>query len=179
MLIFCHSYPALYIISNGPQSVVRWMKFSNEHSNIPYQATLFANTFYGLSGFFNCILFAWTRPTLVVGEKVTIERDEESRDEKASPRPQNSLGYLPTRKRQDSMGEMEPVLRSSGSNHEIFLDQHIQHSPSESSCHATLPASGSGVYLSLDRTEYRRSAGSSSVTEEGDCGYLPHSLVVK
>jgi len=150
------------------------MKFSNEHSNIPYQATLFANSFYGLSGFFNCILFAWTRPTLVVGEKVTVERDEESRGAKASPRPHNSLGYLPTRKRQDSTGETEPVLRSSGNNHKIFLDQHIQHSPSESSRHVALPANGSGVYLSLDRTDYRRSGGSSSVTEEGDCGYLPH-----
>jgi len=147
------------------------MKFSNAHADIPYQATLFANAFYGLSGFFNCLLFAWTRPALVVGEKVIIERDEESRCEKASPRSQNSLGYLPNRRRQDSTGELEPVLRLSGSDHRVFPDQDIQHSPSAR--YPALPAGGSGVHLSPGRTDYRRSAGSSSVTEEEDYGFLP------
>jgi len=122
-------------------------------------------------GFLNCILFAWTRPALVVGEKVTIECDEESRAEKASPQSQNSLGYLPSRKRRDFTGEMEPVLGLSGNNHRVFPDQGIQYSPSDP--YAALPAGGSGVHLSLGRTNYRRSAASSCLTEEEDHGYLP------
>jgi len=148
------------------------MKFSNPHGYIPYQATLFANALYGLSGFFNCVLFAWTRPALVVGEKITIERDEESRGEKTPPRSQNSLGYLPSRKHRDFTGEMEPVLGLSGNDHRVFPHQGIQHSPSDP--YAALPAGGSGVHVSPGRTDYQRSAASSYLTEEEDHGYLPH-----
>jgi hypothetical protein len=48
-----------------PNSILRLLAFG--HSKIPYQATLFANTLFSLSGMFNAVLFFFTRPNLVVG----------------------------------------------------------------------------------------------------------------
>lgn len=46
-----------------PLSVVRWITFNG--GKPPYQATLFANTLFSLSGVFNLFLFISTRPNVV------------------------------------------------------------------------------------------------------------------
>jgi len=64
-----NSYPAVYIICVFPNTLARWLSFSDANPP-PYQFTLFANAIYGLSGLFNLILFFFTRPKIVVGSVV-------------------------------------------------------------------------------------------------------------
>jgi hypothetical protein len=58
-------YPAVYIITVLPIAVVRWIPFSNPDAYVPFGATAFAGVLFGLSGLFNVILFAFTRPHLL------------------------------------------------------------------------------------------------------------------
>ena len=62
------SYPAVYIFCFFPNTLSRWLYFTDDLKHPPpYQFTLFASSIYGLSGVFNLILFFLTRPTVVVG----------------------------------------------------------------------------------------------------------------
>jgi len=65
-------YPAVYIFCVFPNTLSRWLYFTNGLRHPPpYQFTLFASSIYGLSGVFNLILFFFTRPTVVMGHSVT------------------------------------------------------------------------------------------------------------
>lgn len=65
-------YPAVYIFCVFPNTLSRWLYFTNRLNHPPpYQFTLFASSIYGLSGMFNLILFFLTRPTVVVGPAST------------------------------------------------------------------------------------------------------------
>jgi hypothetical protein len=56
-------YPAVYIFCVFPNTLSRWLYFTNGLKHTPpYQFTLFASSIYGLSGMFNLILFFLTRP---------------------------------------------------------------------------------------------------------------------
>jgi len=65
LVFFVFSYPAVYLICVFPNTVSRWLRFTGH--DIAYQFLLFANTLFNLSGFFNAILFFFTRPELVIG----------------------------------------------------------------------------------------------------------------
>ena len=66
-----YSYPAVFIFCFFPNTLSRWLYFTENPSDPPpYQFTLFASSIYGLSGVFNLILFLLTRPTVVVGHSV-------------------------------------------------------------------------------------------------------------
>ncbi|KAF5385417.1 hypothetical protein D9757_005381 [Collybiopsis confluens] len=56
-------YPLIYILAVSPITIVRWMAFSG--TNVPFPATAFASVVFSLSGVFNVILFAMTRPKLL------------------------------------------------------------------------------------------------------------------
>ncbi|KAK0211075.1 hypothetical protein DFS33DRAFT_1238722, partial [Desarmillaria ectypa] len=56
-------YPAVYIITVTPVSVVRWLEFGG--TRVPFSATAFASVCFSCSGLFNVILFSATRPGIV------------------------------------------------------------------------------------------------------------------
>ncbi|KAK0441925.1 hypothetical protein EV421DRAFT_1711187 [Armillaria borealis] len=56
-------YPAVYIVTVIPISVVRWCTFSG--TNVPFAATAFSSVCFACSGIFNTILFTLTRPGVV------------------------------------------------------------------------------------------------------------------
>ncbi|KAJ4486000.1 hypothetical protein J3R30DRAFT_3819194, partial [Lentinula aciculospora] len=56
-------YPAIYLLSVTPITVVRFMAFAG--SNVPFPATAFASITFSSSGVFNVLLFAMTRPKLL------------------------------------------------------------------------------------------------------------------
>ncbi|KAL1720802.1 hypothetical protein EV715DRAFT_196463 [Schizophyllum commune] len=62
-------YPVIYFITVFPIAVVRWMAFSGY--DIPFEATAFADTLFALSGLFNVLLYAWTRRSIITGNKPT------------------------------------------------------------------------------------------------------------
>jgi len=63
-------YPAVYIVTVFPISVVRWMAFSGK--SVPFPATAFATVLFSSSGLLNVILFKFTRPTLMPNRDNTI-----------------------------------------------------------------------------------------------------------
>lgn len=62
-LINSSSYPAVYIVTVFPLSVVRWMAFTG--ITVPFPATCVASVLFSSSGLLNVILFSLTRPGLV------------------------------------------------------------------------------------------------------------------
>ena len=71
-----NSYPAVYIFCVFPNTLARWLYFTDNPNNPPpYQFTLFASSIYGLSGVFDLILFFLTRPKVVVGHSITPTKD--------------------------------------------------------------------------------------------------------
>ncbi|TRM60268.1 hypothetical protein BD626DRAFT_138176 [Schizophyllum amplum] len=62
-------YPVIYFVTVFPIAVVRWMAFSGY--DIPFEATAFADTLFSLSGLFNVLLYAWTRRSIITGNKMT------------------------------------------------------------------------------------------------------------
>ena len=100
-----NSFPAVYILNILPNSVVRWIQFNG--GTTPYQATLFANTIFSLSGTFNLILFLWTRPNVVIPPA-----DSESIPEyhqHAPPAPQDDQGSVHS----DAASNVSPMNRAS------------------------------------------------------------------
>jgi hypothetical protein len=70
-----NSYPAVFIFCFFPNTVARWLYFTDNPNDPPppYQFTLFGSSLYGLSGVFNLIVFYLTRPSVVVGRSVCPE----------------------------------------------------------------------------------------------------------
>jgi len=65
MMLF---YPAIYIFCVLPVSIVRWLDFSGH--TVSRGATLFSSVVFSLSGFFNVLLFKFTRPALISGDNL-------------------------------------------------------------------------------------------------------------
>jgi len=65
VLTLLYSYPIVYILCVLPNSVTRWMSFT-QHS-VPARAVLAANSLHALFGFFNFVVFCATRPAMVFG----------------------------------------------------------------------------------------------------------------
>ncbi|TFK69577.1 hypothetical protein BDN72DRAFT_767748, partial [Pluteus cervinus] len=93
-------YPAVYIICIVPAATVRWLVF-NGH-NVPAAATVFGSIIFSLSGFFNGMLYRYTRPELVTGPKddiIATVHDRTVQSDSFSQSSQSSgpkgLGYLP------------------------------------------------------------------------------------
>jgi hypothetical protein len=57
-------YPAVYIITIVPITIARFITFSNPNTHVPFAVTVFADVLFALSGLFNVILFAFTRPSV-------------------------------------------------------------------------------------------------------------------
>lgn len=78
-------YPAVYISTVTPVSVVRWLEFGG--TNVPFSATAFASVCFSCSGLFNVILFSTTRPGIVPIRGLTNsdELDDESHGTVMSP----------------------------------------------------------------------------------------------
>jgi hypothetical protein len=62
-------YPFIYIITVLPIAVTRWLTFSDTNLVVPFGATAFSAIMFSLSGFFNVVLFTWTRPALMPANK--------------------------------------------------------------------------------------------------------------
>lgn len=65
-------YPAVYIICVFPNSLSRWLSFTEttdatDTGGVPFQYTLFASALFAFSGLFNVILYFSTRPEYAVG----------------------------------------------------------------------------------------------------------------
>jgi len=58
-------YPAVYIFTVLPITVVRFIIFHNPNSHVPFVAIVFASMLFSSSGLLNVILFALTRPKLL------------------------------------------------------------------------------------------------------------------
>jgi len=71
-------YPAVYLVTVIPIAVVRWTSFSNPNASVPFGATAFAGILFGLSGAFNVILFACTRPNLLPSREPAVSMSLES-----------------------------------------------------------------------------------------------------
>lgn len=56
-------YPLIYTVTVLPIAIVRFRAFHAQH--VPFAATVFADVLFSLSGLFNVILFAFTRPSLL------------------------------------------------------------------------------------------------------------------
>ncbi len=54
------SYPAVYFFCVLPLSIVRWVDFDG--NTIPAASTIVTSIIYSLTGFFNVLLFKFTRP---------------------------------------------------------------------------------------------------------------------
>ncbi|KAF6763307.1 hypothetical protein DFP72DRAFT_986958 [Ephemerocybe angulata] len=66
------NYPAVYIICVFPNSLSRWLSFTEttdatDTGGVPFQYTLFASALFAFSGLFNVILYFSTRPEYAVG----------------------------------------------------------------------------------------------------------------
>lgn len=57
------SYPAVYVVCVLPLTIVRWVDLNDD--NISAAAIIVTSIIYSLSGFFNVLLFKFTRPTLI------------------------------------------------------------------------------------------------------------------
>ncbi|KAH8804212.1 hypothetical protein DL96DRAFT_1766248 [Flagelloscypha sp. PMI_526] len=69
-------YPAIYLACITPISIFRFMSFSGVH--VPDAGTFFSSCLSPASGFFNSLLFAFTRPSLspqAALEKTTLSSD--------------------------------------------------------------------------------------------------------
>ena len=66
---FFSRYPFIYIITVLPIAVTRWLTFSDTNLVVPFGATAFSAIMFSLSGFFNVVLFTWTRPALMPANK--------------------------------------------------------------------------------------------------------------
>lgn len=66
-LTLLHSYPIIYNFCILPNSTARWLTFTNH--NVPDRIVLAANAIHALSGFFDLVVFAITRPALVFGTR--------------------------------------------------------------------------------------------------------------
>jgi hypothetical protein len=66
-------YPLIYSLSVTPLTVARWLEFKREwdgeSNNIPGAVTFTVASIYSLSGFANVVLFASTRPDLLLFQK--------------------------------------------------------------------------------------------------------------
>lgn len=64
-------YPAVYIFCVFPNSLSRWLYFTNGLKHpVPYEFSLFASSLYGLSGMLNLVVFLLTRPKVVMGHSL-------------------------------------------------------------------------------------------------------------
>lgn len=104
--IFANSYPAVYIFAVAPNSLSRWLYFSG--FTVPSGFTLFAASIFSLSGFFNLVLFMWTRPELVKGAPIIRPSDKSSavsppakHDRLPSHKHTARYGHLPSRSVQE------------------------------------------------------------------------------
>lgn len=88
-------YPAVYIATVTPVSVVRWLEFGG--TSVPFSATAFASVCFSCSGIFNVILFSVTRPGIVPIRGLTNsdERDGESHGTVMSPIPSSKPPVSP------------------------------------------------------------------------------------
>lgn len=66
MLITFTRYPTLYAVCVLPLSVIRWIRFVQEHkygtSTVSHAATFAGSTLFNFSGLFNVVLLLKTRP---------------------------------------------------------------------------------------------------------------------
>jgi len=67
-----HRYPIIYNFCILPNSIARWLSFTN-HS-VPDRIVLAANAIHALSGFFDLIVFSITRPAMVFGTRDTPQQ---------------------------------------------------------------------------------------------------------
>ncbi|KIM86585.1 hypothetical protein PILCRDRAFT_815818 [Piloderma croceum F 1598] len=65
-------YPAVYIITVLPISIVRFITFFNANAYVPFTATAFADILFASSGLLNVILFALTRPKVLPSREVVV-----------------------------------------------------------------------------------------------------------
>ncbi|PAV21999.1 hypothetical protein PNOK_0195600 [Pyrrhoderma noxium] len=63
-------YPAIYTLTVLPIAVVRFRAFNDKH--VPFTYTVIADVLFALSGFFNVILFGFTRPALLPRRESTL-----------------------------------------------------------------------------------------------------------
>lgn len=68
-----YSFPIAYNLCILPNSVSRWLSFTNH--NVPDKVILASNALHAFSGFFDFVVFCITRPAMVFG----IRRDSISR----------------------------------------------------------------------------------------------------
>ncbi|KAK0497039.1 hypothetical protein EDD18DRAFT_1352893 [Armillaria luteobubalina] len=88
-------YPAVYILTVIPISVVRWCTFSG--TNVPFAATAFSSVCFACSGIFNTILFTLTRPGVVPHRGQSAYDRRESYVTTISPITPTSPVYRPSR----------------------------------------------------------------------------------
>ncbi|SJL00783.1 uncharacterized protein ARMOST_04097 [Armillaria ostoyae] len=92
-------YPAVYIVTVIPISVVRWCTFSG--TNVPFAATAFSSVCFACSGIFNTILFTLTRPGVVPHRGQNAHDRRESYATTISPISPISPVYRPSRSLDD------------------------------------------------------------------------------
>ncbi|KAG7448091.1 uncharacterized protein BT62DRAFT_891013 [Guyanagaster necrorhizus] len=88
-------YPAVYIVTVIPISVVRWCAFSGTY--VPFAATAFSSVCFACSGIFNTILFTITRPGVVPHWGQNVHDRRESYVTAISPISPVSKSYGPSR----------------------------------------------------------------------------------
>ena len=175
----------MYIICILPNSVCRLLFFGG--SKIPYQAILFANTLFSLSGMFNAVLFFVTRPNLVIGvgpsdtplpnlastdSEIQSHHHYRSDERELTSHGSQRFGSLPSRGSPVASDYVTPDLEDYTA---YFLGNHSKTLPEGGSSHR---ASGSASHVPSNTMSGARSYGEfrsivSAPVEEETYGHLP------